>query len=50
MVAHVLPVERQPVDSRSWIDVVQIALFHPEPERLRELDGYVDERLRGRRS
>jgi hypothetical protein len=35
------------VDDRSWIEMRAIGLFHPNVDRMRELDGYVDPRLRG---
>lgn len=36
---------RIPVESRSWVQVRPIALFHPNVERLPSVEGYVDPRL-----
>jgi hypothetical protein len=36
---------RIPVESRAWIQVRPLALFHPNAERIPALDGYVDPRL-----
>jgi hypothetical protein len=39
--------ERIPVDSRSWIRVQAVALFHPDAKRVAAAEGYVHPRLRG---
>jgi hypothetical protein len=39
--------ERIPVDSRSWIRVQAVALFHPDAKRIAPMEGYVHPRLGG---
>jgi hypothetical protein len=40
--------ERIPVDSRSWVRVQAVALFHSDAARVAHAEGYVHPSLRGR--